>query len=84
MRIDAGRECCEAELGINIARHLGHDLDLLATDRRQSGAHLAVEIGDFEFIQIGDIEPADAEPGQNQQMGASHPAHSGDGDRLAA
>ena len=47
-------------------------------------AHLAIEVLDFEVIEIGEIEVADAEPGQRQKVRAAGAAESGDDDALGA
>lgn len=47
-------------------------------------ARLAVEIDDIEAVEVGNVELADAEPGEGQQVGAADTAKAGDGHAPAA
>ena len=41
---------------------------------------MAIEVGQLEVVQIGDIESADAQTGQGEQVTATDTAEASDGD----
>ena len=74
----------ELDLRVDVARHLGQHVHFRAAQRRHRRAGLAIEIGDVEGVEIGEMGLADAEACQRQQMDSTDAAESGDRDALAA
>nr|GEU28427.1 response regulator GacA, putative [Tanacetum cinerariifolium] len=82
--VDAVGETDDVDFGIDIARHAHQDLGLGLAQRGHGGAHLAVEIGHVEGIEIGHVKMADAQARQREQVHAAHTAEPGNGNALAA
>ena len=81
--VHAVRKDLDLDLGIDVARHARQDLGLGLADRRHHGPDLAIEIGDVETVEIGDVEAAHTQSRKGQQVHAADPAAAGNGDALA-
>ncbi len=83
-RVDAAVEDLEIERWVDRQRHLGQYLDLLAAQVGHRGAGLAVQVGLFEGVEVGEVEGPDPEAGERQEVCATHPAEAGDRHPLVA
>src|SRR5262249_26199374 len=66
----------DIELRIDVARMCSHGRNLGVTQGRHRGTGLAVEVRQLEPVEIGEMESADAEPRQRDQVRAADAAHS--------
>ena len=82
--VDAVGEADDVDVGIDIARHAHQHFGLGLAQRGDGGAHLAIEVGDVEGIEIGHVEIADAQARQREQMHAANTAESGNRHALVA
>lgn len=72
LRRHALRERSQLDLGIDVTRHLCKHVELGTLETRDRGADLAIEVGDVESVEVGEVEFADAEPCKRQQMDATY------------
>ena len=84
LRADTFGEYVDLQLRIDIQSHVCQHVHLRSTHLTQAGPGLAVEVGQFEGIQVGDVESADTKPGQGEQMTAAYAAETGNGNALAS
>ena len=70
------------ELGIDVTRHLDEDVELRPSERRHRRADLAIEVREIEGIELGEIERADPESRERQQMKAADAAEARDRNAL--
>jgi hypothetical protein len=82
--VDAIAEQGQLQFGVDVTRQRGQHIDLGQVQRGDGGAHLPVEVGQIEAVEVGNMESAYAEAGQREQVDAAHAAHAGNGDALAA
>ena len=50
---------------------------------RNRGAHLTIEIMDFESVEVGDMESPHPQPDQGQQVVSPHTSHARNGNAPA-
>ena len=72
----------QIEFRINVERGLGKHFDFRASNRAHQRAGLTVEIGEIEGIEVRDVESANAETRERQQVDAADAAQSSDGHAL--
>ncbi len=77
---DASVEAADPQFRIDRQRHFFQHGGFGSADRGQRGADLAVEIGEFELVEVGDGKGADAQARECQEMDPADAAHSGDGE----
>ncbi len=82
--VDALRKDLEIQRRIDVARHRRQGRSLGPAERGHRRAGLTIEVGELETVEIGDMEAADAEPRQGQEMRAADAAEPGDRYPLAA
>ena len=57
-------EQSQLDLGVDVARHSGKHFDLGLLERGHRGAGLPIEVGEIEYVVIGNVELADAKAGK--------------------
>lgn len=77
--IDSGREHTKLEFRIDVAGHGHGGVEFLVTDAGHRGTGLTIEVGDFESIELGQIERTDAKAAQCEQMATANTAEPGNG-----
>ena len=82
--VDAERENGNVHFRIDVECHSGQNLNLGLAQAAHRGADLPIEIGDLKAVEVSDVELADAESGEGEQVEAANAAHAGDGDPFVA
>jgi hypothetical protein len=82
--VHALRKGADIQVGIDVPRHFHEDIDLGAPDGARHCADLAIEVVDFEAVELGEAELADPHAGECQQVHTTHTTQAGNGDPLPA